>query len=74
VFSIVPESATRVSAVRAGDVDMIILPPVSDIPALEDDPDVEVLMAPGNRTIFIAINNVLVDDPLVRQAFNYAVY
>jgi ABC-type transport system substrate-binding protein len=73
VFSIVPESATRVSAVRAGDVDMIILPPVSDIPALEDDPDVEVLMAPGNRTIFIAINNLLVDDPLVRQAFNYAV-
>ncbi len=72
-FQIVPESATRVSAVRAGDVDMIILPPVSEIPALEDDPDVEVLMAPGNRTIFIAINNVLVDDPQVRQAFNYAV-
>ena len=72
-FQIVPEAATRVSLVRAGQVDMIILPPVSDLPALEDDPEVEVLMAPGNRTIFIAINNEVIDDVNIRQAMNYAV-
>jgi ABC-type transport system substrate-binding protein len=73
VFHIVPEAATRVSQLRAGQVQMIILPPISDLPALEDDPDVEVLLAPGNRTIFMAINNNEVDDVRVRQAMNYAV-
>jgi ABC-type transport system substrate-binding protein len=73
VFAIVPEGATRVSLLRAGQADMIILPPVSEIPALEDDDETEVLMAPGNRTIFIAINNNEVDDPQVRQALNHAV-
>jgi ABC-type transport system substrate-binding protein len=72
-FQIVPESATRVSQLRAGDVDMIILPPISDLPALEDDPEVEVLLAPGNRQIFMAINNNTIDDPRVRQAMNYAI-
>ncbi len=72
-FQIVPEAATRVSQLRAGDVDMIILPPISDLPALEDDDGVEVLLAPGNRQIFMAINNNTIDDPRIRQAMNYAV-
>lgn len=72
-FQIVPEDATRVGLVRAGQVDMIILPPVSDLPALESDPNLEVLMAPGDRTIFVAINNNVIDDPRIRQAMNYAV-
>ena len=73
VFQIVPEAATRVSLLRANQVDMIILPPISDLPALEDDPEIELLLAPGNRTIFMAINNNTIDDPRVRQALNYAV-
>ncbi len=72
-FQIVPESATRVSQLRAGDVHMILSPPVSDLPALEDDGDVEVLLAPGNRQIFMAINTPVVDDVQVRQAMNYAI-
>jgi ABC-type transport system substrate-binding protein len=72
-FQIVPEAATRVSLLRAGQAEMILSPPASDIPALDDDGDIEMLLAPGNRTIFIAINNETVDDPRVRQAMNYAV-
>jgi peptide/nickel transport system substrate-binding protein len=72
-FQIVPEAATRVSLLRAGQIDMMILPPVSEIPALEDDSDIEVLMAPGNRVVFISINNNQVPDPRVRQALNHAV-
>lgn len=72
-FQIVPEAATRVSLLRAGQIDMTILPPVSDIPALEEDPETEVLMAPGNRVIFISINTNEISDPRVRQALNYAV-
>jgi ABC-type transport system substrate-binding protein len=72
-FQIVPEAATRVSQVRAGDVDLIILPPVSDLDALDADPNLELLIAPSNRTIFISINNEIIDDVRIRQAMNYAV-
>lgn len=75
VFRIVPEAATRESLLLAGQVDMIILPPISDLPALRDNPDVEVLLAPSDRSIFISINNndEVLSDPRVRQALNYAV-
>jgi ABC-type transport system substrate-binding protein len=44
-FRIVPEAATRESLLLAGQVDMIILPPVSDIEALQNNDEVEVLLA-----------------------------
>ncbi len=75
VFQIVPEATTRESLLLAGQVDMIILPPASDIPALDANPAVEVVFGPSDRTIFIAINNTKppLDDKRVRQALNYAV-
>ena len=75
VFRIVPEAATRESLLLAGQVDLIILPPISDLPALQQNPDVEVLLAPSIRTIFIAINTTdeVLSDVRVRQALNYAV-
>ena len=75
IFQIVPEATTRESLLLAGQVDMIILPPASDIPALNANPDVEVVFGPSNRTIFIVINTTKpgLDDPRVRQALNYAV-
>ena len=74
-FRIVPEAATRESLLLAGQVDLIILPPAADIPALQQNPDVEVLLAPSDRTIFVAINNLdpILKDKRVRQALNYAV-
>src|SRR5690606_33333178 len=75
IFQIVPEATTRESLLLAGQVDMIILPPASDIPALDANPAVEVVFGPSNRTIFIVINTTKpgLDDPRVRQALNYAV-
>jgi peptide/nickel transport system substrate-binding protein len=75
LFRIVPEAATRESLLLAGQVDLIILPPVADLPALERNPATKVLMAPSDRTIFIAINTLKppLNDPRVRQALNYAV-
>jgi peptide/nickel transport system substrate-binding protein len=74
-FRIVPEAATRESLLLAGQVDMIILPPVSDLESLRNNDKVKVLLAPSDRTIFIALDY---QDPLlskkeVRQALNYAV-
>ncbi len=75
VFQVVPEATTRESLLLAGQVDMIILPPASDIPALQANPSVEVVFGPSNRTIFIVINTSKppLDDARVRQALNYAV-
>ena len=75
VVRIVPEAATRESLLLAGQVDLIILPPLADVPALQRNPALKVLLAPSDRTIFVAINTrkPLLSDRRVRQALNYAV-
>jgi peptide/nickel transport system substrate-binding protein len=78
LFKIVPEAASREALVRAGQADVILLPPVSDIPAMQKDSTLHVILAPGDRTIFLAFNTQDPTDPLlqkpeVRQALNYAV-
>ncbi len=77
-FKIVPEAASREALVRAGQADVILLPPVSDIPAMRKDSTLKVILAPGDRTIFLAFNTQdpvqpLLQKPEVRQALNYAV-
>ncbi|MBI5035270.1 MAG: ABC transporter substrate-binding protein [Chloroflexi bacterium] len=74
-FRIVPEAATRESLLLAGQVDVIILPPTSDIPALQKNSAVKVAVAPSNRIVYIGLNNTVkpLDNPKVRQALNYAV-
>lgn len=74
-FRIVPEGATRESLLLSGQVNMIILPPVSDLQSLKDNKKVKTLVASSDRSIFIALD---FQDPLlskkeVRQALNYAV-
>ncbi len=75
VFRIVPEAATRESLLLAGQVDLIVLPPVADLPALNRNSAVKVLLAPSDRTIFVAFNTQKppFTDARVRQALNYAV-
>jgi peptide/nickel transport system substrate-binding protein len=78
VFKIVPDAATREALVRSGQAQIVLLPPISDLPSLRADPTVKVLLAPGDRSIFFAINTVDRQQPLlqngqVRQALNYAI-
>jgi peptide/nickel transport system substrate-binding protein len=72
VFRIVPEAASRESLLLAGQADMIILPPVSDLRRL-DTGKTKVLLAPSDRSIFIQIKTPRITDVRVRQALNYAV-
>lgn len=74
-FNIVPESNSREAMLRSGQADMIMNPPVSDLEALQKDPELDVLQAPSDRTVFTAFNNSRppFDDKRVRQALNYAV-
>jgi peptide/nickel transport system substrate-binding protein len=78
MFKIVPEPASREALVLAGQADVILLPPASDLPSLQKNSSVKLILAPGDRTIFLAFNTQDKDQPLlqkpeVRQALNYAV-
>jgi peptide/nickel transport system substrate-binding protein len=78
VVEVVPDAATREALVRSGEAQVALLPPISDLPAMRDDANVKVLLAPGDRSIFIALDTVDGRQPLlrnvqVRQALNYAI-
>lgn len=77
-FRIVPEVATRESLLLANQVEMIIQPPLSDIPSLQRSGNLRVVLAPTSRTTFVAMDLTLPGGtPLsikkVRQALNYAI-
>ena len=78
IYKIVPEDASRESLIRSGQAQVAALPPVNDLPALRNNPDVKVIMGQSDRSIYMAINTVdkkqpLLQKPEVRQALNYAV-
>lgn len=77
IMKIVPEAASREALIRAGQADVIILPPASDLPSLKQGAT-RVLLAPSDRSVFIHINTVSTLQPHltnkhVREALNYAV-
>ena len=74
-FLVVPDAATRETMLLSGQVDVAVLPPITDVPALEANPDIEVAQVPSNRFLYVAFNedNEFFKDARVRQAFNYAV-
>lgn len=74
-FYVVPDAATRETMLLSGQVDVAVLPPITDVPALEANSDITVAQVPSNRFLYVAFNEdvELFQDPKVRQAFNYAV-
>lgn len=75
VFHIIPEGNSREAALRAGEVQMIMNPPVTDLQALDKDPKINVLKAPSDRAVFVAFNNSKppFNNVDVRRALNFAV-
>lgn len=75
LFKIIPEANALEAGLLAGQLDMIMNPPVADLKSLEARDDLTVLKAPSDRSIFIAFVNSHppFDNKKVRQAFNYAV-
>jgi peptide/nickel transport system substrate-binding protein len=72
IFTPIPEAATRIAALEAGDVDIIAVPPEYVDQAPEG---VEVVTVPGTTAYFLAMNVSMepFDDVRVRQAMNYAI-
>ncbi len=75
VFRVVQEDGARIVEVESGTVDVAVRVPPADIPRLEANPDINVEITPGLRTIYIFFNTTQApfDDVRVRQALNYAV-
>ncbi|MBN1315566.1 MAG: ABC transporter substrate-binding protein [Anaerolineales bacterium] len=75
VFSVIPETSTRVAALLAGEVDIIQVLPAELIDTLDQTPGVQVGTAPSTQPKWMEMNvsQPPFDDVLVRQAMNYAV-
>jgi len=75
IFKVIPESASRVAALLAGDVDIINDLPAFSVAQVQNAPDTDVLTVNGTRSFFIAMNmeGEIFDDPKVRQAAAHAI-
>jgi len=75
VFRVIPEASTRVSALLAGEVDIITNVPQDLIPNLESNENVQVQTAGGTQPKWLELNVNMApfDDVNVRRALNYAV-
>ena len=76
IVKAVPETATRISELKAGSADLMVGVPADLKPSLEKKPGVKVIVAPSYRRLFVAIKqgrHPALADVRVRQAMNYAV-
>lgn len=81
-FPIIPDDATRILKLQAGEVDGAELIPYARVHELQADPNLNMALFPSTKVEFITMNvrpkltdgstNILAD-PKVRQALNYAV-
>ncbi|HNR00294.1 MAG TPA: ABC transporter substrate-binding protein, partial [Trueperaceae bacterium] len=69
-FRTVREPGTRVALLEAGEVDIIVDVPATDLPGLKAQADKAVLLAPSTRVMHIGVNTQVApfDNVLVRQA------
>jgi len=74
-FRAIPDTAARVSALRAGDVHLITNLPPDFLDTIRKAPNLAVETVPSSRVLFIALVNKQgpMKDERVRQAINHAV-
>lgn len=75
ISKVIPENASRVAALLAGDVDIITELPAFSVSQIKNNPNTDVMTVNGTRSFFIAMNNEgsALKDVKVRQALAYAV-
>lgn len=79
IYRPIPESSTRVAAIQTGEVDIVTRLSSEEAQSLLGVENVQVIKYPVERVYYIAFNNLTsgvgqpTEDPLVRQAMNYAV-
>ncbi|MCP5098837.1 MAG: ABC transporter substrate-binding protein [Chloroflexi bacterium] len=79
IFRPIGESSTRLAAIQTGEVDIVSRLSSDEAKSLLGASNVNVIRYPADRVYYIAFNNLSTgigeptEDPLVRQAMNYAV-
>jgi peptide/nickel transport system substrate-binding protein len=75
IYKVMPDNASRVAALLAGDIDIMNSLPVTSIVQVRDNPGTTVMTVNGTRTFFLSINNAKppFTDVHVRRALNMAV-
>lgn len=75
VIRVIPEPASRVAALLAGEVDFVNSIPTTEIQRIKDNGNAQAGAVPSTRTVFIKFNTKKppLDNKLIRQALNYAV-
>jgi peptide/nickel transport system substrate-binding protein len=75
VYRAIPEEATRMNALKAGEIDILLAPALKDLEEFESDPNFGVLAADGGNMKRLAYNTTRApfDDVKVRQALYYAI-
>ena len=73
-WRIIPEGSSRTIALEAGEVDFVVEVPFPDIPRMQANPDIEVVMIPGTAHNFLLLNNDLpmFSNVYVRRAIHMA--
>lgn len=75
VFKIIPDVSQQISALEAGEVDVLFVNQTSHIARLEQNPEVELVETTLNSLIYLGFNleRAPFDDLRLRQAFSHAV-
>lgn len=75
VYRAIPEEATRMNSLKAGEIDILLAPALKDLGELESDEKFKVLAADGGNMKRLALNTTRdpFADKRVRQAIAYAV-
>ncbi|MEW6216757.1 MAG: ABC transporter substrate-binding protein [Candidatus Bipolaricaulota bacterium] len=75
IFRVLPETSTRIAALRAGDIHIATRIPVDLIPEIEADVNLTVMSVRGTRSAFLEmnVNQSPFDDVRVRRAISYAI-
>jgi ABC-type transport system substrate-binding protein len=75
VFRSIPDNTARVAALSGGELSAADGLTPDDVPTVEENPDLTVQTRPPLNVGYLAMNNNKkpFDDPLVRQAANYAI-
>jgi peptide/nickel transport system substrate-binding protein len=79
IFRPIPESATRLAAIKTGEVDIVGRLSAEEAAQLKGQASVKLITYPKDRIFYITFNNLTTGkgkptmDPRVRQAMNYAV-
>jgi peptide/nickel transport system substrate-binding protein len=75
IYRVMPEDATRLIELEAGDVDMILEAPWRELPTYQDDPDYQVVQVPEATLWFIGmnLNAPIVADLRTRFAIGHAI-